>query len=97
MTLAGTPATFAPAGTSIVTTAPAPTTALSPIVTPFNTITPAPSQTSEPIRTGAARKRLVMNQTARHMGMVVVCQVTIGTDTMQFSPISKPSETSMIL
>ena len=36
-------------GTSFVTTLPAPTTTLSPIVIPGNTITPAPSQQFLPI------------------------------------------------
>jgi hypothetical protein len=48
MMRAGTPATIAPSGTSRVTTAPAPTIALAPIVTPGSTIAPAPSQTSDP-------------------------------------------------
>ena len=39
MSLAGTPATIALAGTSLVTTAPAPTIAPSPIVTPGTTVT----------------------------------------------------------
>jgi len=43
--LAGTPATIALAGTSWVTTAPAPTIAPSPIVTPGTTVTAAPSHT----------------------------------------------------
>ena len=39
------PATITPAGTSLVTMAPAPTTACSPIVTPGNMTAPAPIQT----------------------------------------------------
>ena len=42
---AGTPSATAPAGTSCVTTAPAPITAFRPIRTPSVTIAPAPSQT----------------------------------------------------
>src|SRR3954470_20249523 len=53
ISFAGTPATIALAGTSLVTTAPAPTIAPSPIVTPGTTVTPAPSQTLRPITTGA--------------------------------------------
>ena len=41
-TRAGTPATSVPGGTSRVTTAPAPTTARSPTVTPGSTRQPAP-------------------------------------------------------
>src|SRR5439155_8807834 len=41
-TRAGTPATIEPAGTSFVTTAPAPIMASSPIVTPAISITPEP-------------------------------------------------------
>lgn len=42
-------------GTSSTTTLPAPTTALSPIVTPFSTIERAPMKTLSPISTGAVR------------------------------------------
>ena len=48
MTLAGTPATIAHAGTSRVTTAPAPITARSPIVTPALTTALAPMKTWSP-------------------------------------------------
>ena len=44
-TRAGTPCATTPAGTSRVTTEPAPTTESSPIVTPGPTMTPPPSQT----------------------------------------------------
>ena len=53
MSLAGTPATIASAGTSLVTTAPAPTIAPSPMVTPGTTVTAAPSHTLRPITIGA--------------------------------------------
>ena len=49
ITFAGTPATMALAGTSFVTTAPAATMALSPMVTPCSTVTFAPSHTFLPI------------------------------------------------
>jgi len=47
-----------PAGTSLVTTAPAPITALSPMVTPGRTIAPPPSQTLSPIVIGDAASSL---------------------------------------
>ena len=53
ITLAGTPATIVCAGTSLVTTAPAPTIAPSPTVTPGRTVTEAPSHTFRPSSTGA--------------------------------------------
>ena len=49
--LAGTPATVMPAGTSLVTTAPAPTMAPAPIETPGRTVAPAASQAWSPMRT----------------------------------------------
>ncbi len=49
MVRAGTPATSVAGGTSRLTTAPAATTAPSPIVTPPRTVAPAPSQTLAPI------------------------------------------------
>ena len=48
------PTTTAPAGTSRVTTAFAPTTAPSPITTPGRIITPRPIQALRPITIGAA-------------------------------------------
>ena len=51
-TRAGTPAMMLPAGTSWVTTAPAPITAPSPIVTPMLTTALAPTKTRSPITTG---------------------------------------------
>src|SRR5580658_2843892 len=54
MTLAGTPAQIDMGGRSVVTTAPAPTTAPSPIDTPAVTTVLAPSHTSSPIRIGAS-------------------------------------------
>jgi hypothetical protein len=53
ITLAGTPAAKQWEGTSFVTTAPAATTALSPIVTPFKIMAPTPIQTWFSIVTGA--------------------------------------------
>ena len=50
---AGIPATTVLAGTFFVTTEPAPTTALSPIVIPGTTVAPAPIQTFRPITIGA--------------------------------------------
>src|SRR5438105_14849858 len=50
---AGFPATTTFAGTVLVTTAPAATTELSPIVTPFKTTAFMPIQTLSPIFTGA--------------------------------------------
>src|SRR5436305_195328 len=47
-TLAGAPNATTPAGRSRVTTAPAPTTVSSPIVTPGQTMAPPPSQTLSP-------------------------------------------------
>lgn len=44
MTLAGIPATTVLSGTSLETTAPAATTAFSPIVTPGKIVAPAPIQ-----------------------------------------------------
>jgi hypothetical protein len=52
--IAGTPATVTPGGTSLVTTAFAPTVAPSPIVTPPRTVTPRPIHTSLPIMIGLA-------------------------------------------
>jgi hypothetical protein len=49
---AGFPATMVAAGTSCVTTAPAPTTAQAPIDTPFKIVAPAPIQASSAIDTG---------------------------------------------
>jgi hypothetical protein len=46
---AGTPLTVTPAGTSFVTTAPAPMMALSPIVTPGRINAPMPINTSFPM------------------------------------------------
>jgi hypothetical protein len=46
---AGTPLTVTPEGTSLVTTAPAPTIALSPILTPGKINAPMPINTSFPI------------------------------------------------
>ena len=64
ITRAGTPAATTPGGKSRVTTAPAPTTVSSPIVTPGQTTTPPPSHTlspraigspdSHPVRRGSA-------------------------------------------
>ncbi len=56
-TRAGTPATTAPAGTSLLTTAPAATTAPSPMVTPLRTMARVPTQTRSPMVTGAALGR----------------------------------------
>ena len=53
-TLAGDPTATTPAGRSRVTTAPAPTTVFSPIVTPGHTIAPPPSQTLSAIVIGSA-------------------------------------------
>ena len=52
-TTAGFPATTTFAGTLLVTMAPAATTELSPISTPFQMIAPMPIHTLLPIRTGA--------------------------------------------
>ena len=51
MIRAGTPATTDPDGTDFVTTAPAATITLSPIVTPGITIDPAPMKQSLPTLT----------------------------------------------
>ena len=53
MYFAGTPATIVFSATSLVTTAPAPTMALPPIVTPGVTVTLEPIHTSFPILIGA--------------------------------------------
>ena len=53
MIRAGLPATIVHGGTSFVTTEPAPTTAPSPIVTPFKIIQLKPIQTLLDIFTGA--------------------------------------------
>src|SRR5579863_2238414 len=53
-TRAGTPATTAKAGTSRVTTAPAPTIAPRPIVTPGRTTAPVPMSDPDSMRTGSA-------------------------------------------
>ena len=53
MTRQGTPAAITPAGTSRVTTLPAPITLPSPMVTPPQTVTLAPSQTLLPSVMGA--------------------------------------------
>src|SRR3954453_961701 len=47
------PATIAPAGTSLLTTAPAATTAPSPTVTPLRITARVPTQTRSPMTTGA--------------------------------------------
>lgn len=49
ITFAGTPPTTLPAGTSLLTTAPAAITQPSPIVTPSSTYEPAPNQQPRPI------------------------------------------------
>ena len=54
MTRAGTPATTVFAGTDLVTTAPAATMLLSPMVTPPNTVACAPIQTFFPTVMGRA-------------------------------------------
>ena len=54
ITFAGTPPTIALAGTSLVTTAPAATMALSPMVTPCRMVTFAPSHTFLPMCIGLA-------------------------------------------
>ena len=55
MTRAGTPPTIVLAGTSLVTTAPAATTALSPIVTPCRMVAFEPTHTFLPNTIGAGR------------------------------------------
>src|SRR5690606_34926619 len=57
MTRHGFPAANAPAGTSRVTTLPAPMTLLDPMVTPGRTFAPPPIHTSEPIVTGLPNSR----------------------------------------
>ena len=59
MTRAGLPTATTFAGRSRTTTAPAPTTVFSPIVTPGQTMTPPPSQTLSPIVIGCAALPLV--------------------------------------
>ena len=54
---AGHPAATQFAGNERVTTEPAPTTVLSPMVTPFKTVTFSPSQTLLPISIGAVLRR----------------------------------------
>jgi hypothetical protein len=49
MFFAGLPTATTLAGTSFVTTAPAPITLLSPMVTPASTMAPPPSQTLSPM------------------------------------------------
>lgn len=58
ITRAGLPTATTPAGRSRTTTAPAPTTVSSPMVTPGHTITPPPSHTLSPIVIGAAASSL---------------------------------------
>ncbi len=58
MTRAGLPTATTFAGRSFVTTAPAPTTVFSPIVTPGHTTTPPPSQTLSPMTIGFAASHL---------------------------------------
>jgi hypothetical protein len=53
ITRAGFPATMTPGGTSLVTTARAPTMLLSPIVTPGPMNAPAQTQTPLPMRISA--------------------------------------------
>nr|DAF45430.1 MAG TPA: hypothetical protein [Siphoviridae sp. ctBLh2] len=55
MIRAGTPPTIVSAGTSFVTTAPAATMALSPIVTPLRIVAWAPTQTFRPRTIGAGQ------------------------------------------
>src|SRR5689334_1622849 len=56
-TRAGLPKAVAPAGTSRVTTLPAPISASSPMATPGRIIAPAPIHTLRPIRTGRPNSR----------------------------------------
>ena len=57
LTRQGFPAATTPEGRSFVTTDPAPTTVVEPMVTPGHTITPPPSQTSSPIVIGLANSQ----------------------------------------
>src|SRR5690606_2440371 len=57
-TLAGLPTATTLAGRSLATTAPAPTTVFSPMVTPGHTMTPPPSQTLSPMVMGSAASHL---------------------------------------
>src|SRR5450631_1487621 len=59
MTRAGFPTARTFAGRPLVTTAPAPTTVFSPIVTPGQTMTPPPSQTLSPIEIGLPASSLL--------------------------------------
>jgi len=59
ITRAGFPPTTTPPGTSLVTTAPAPTVTSSPMLTPGSTIALPPSQHLLPIRIGLANSRPV--------------------------------------
>ena len=64
MMRAGLPATIAPAGTSFVTTEPAPTNALAPIVTPGSSTLPPPTRAARRMRGALAHER----QTRAAMG-----------------------------
>ena len=81
----GLPTATTPEGRSLVTTLPAPTTVLSPMVTPGMISAPAPIQQLRPMRTGALYCRPRSRSSGR-MGWPAVAMTTLGPN-MQQSPI----------
>src|SRR5439155_19702867 len=79
------PVTTAPAGTSRVTTAQAPTMAPSPILTPFRIVALAPIQTPSPMRTGR------LSRSRPGSGCWSVSMIRTSQPIMQ----SRPMETSL--
>ncbi|SUP34573.1 Uncharacterised protein [Streptomyces griseus] len=77
MILAGLPTATTLGGRSLVTTAPAPTTVFSPMVTPGQTMTPPPSHTLSPMVIGSAASHLARRATGS-TGCVGVSNWTCG-------------------
>src|SRR3954465_7805536 len=92
-TRAGTPIATTPAGRSRVTTAPAPTTVCSPIVTPGQTITPALNQTLSPTTIGLADSQPIRRGSGS-IGWVAVMNWTREA-TWQAAPILTGATSSM--
>lgn len=85
MRLAGTPATTVNGGTSLVTTAPAPTMDPSPTVTPGHMTHPAPIQTSLQILTGAGIRDALLAGSRSWLSVAITV----------LWPISTPSSRTM--
>lgn len=94
ITLAGFPTATAPAGMSLTTTDPAPTTASSPMVTPGQTITPPPSQTLLPIVMGLPPYKPLLRVGGSN-GWMGVSSCTLG-PIWQQSPMTMSATSSAI-